>query len=913
MKQLTQFCQEQNWTREARPQGARHGWRASQILRNVVAVAGKCLALLAVMMGTTAVALAAEVQSIAWEPGSETAVLQVKVAGEVAYTTQVLEDGQRLRISFPGSTMGASLAELQGLDKVKGVYPYLADNGTSVVVDLLMTEPGQLDVQKAEYGYRVVASAAAPVVSTPTPAPATPATAETPVVAATATAPAATAAPADAAVSTPEKPATEPAAAPVAVDEKNVIEDILYTKLPGDRIQITLKMAKPPVEPNAFTITNPARISLDFPKTRVGLAKKSLSVKEAAVTSVTAIEADDRSRIVLSLIKPVAYSTNIEGNNFVLTVEAPVTAIAGAVEPKTTHFASTHKAAKYSLKAIDFRRGSQGDGKIIINLSDPAVGIDIREQAGEIMVDFLNTSVPSDLQRRLDVVDFATPVQTVDTYPQGKNTRMVITPKGKYEQLAYQTGNVFTISVKPVIEKPDEKKVDEFGYSGEKLSLNFQNIDVRAALQVLADFTGLNFVVSDTVRGSLTLRLKDVPWDQALDLIVDSKNLAVRRKGNVLTVAPAAEVAAKEKANLEATKAVIELEPLVSELIQINYAKAEDIATLIKSIKPVGNATALEHPVFGSSATGTTTQIATSSNTLLSPRGQVTVDARTNSILIQDTPGKIREVRKLIAQLDQPVRQVMIESRLVEATDNFSKSLGARFGVKYTSAHTSGRSGAGSGTVSDSSSIVNAGTMTSNADGLNVNLPSGGIGNSPAGSIGLTFAKLGANGGLLNLELSALEQEGKGKLISSPRIITANQKQARIEQGQEQVYTQSVLGVGSVITKKATLKLEVTPQITPDDRINLDVNITKDSFTNAVAGTLNVKEIKTQVLLDNGETVVIGGIYEQDKNDTVTKVPFFGDIPLLGWLFKGKETKDNKTELLIFLTPRILSENLSLR
>jgi len=436
---------------------------------------------------------------------------------------------------------------------------------------------------------------------------------------------------------------------------------------------------------------------------------------------------------------------------------------------------------------------------------------------------------------------------------------------------------------------------------------------VRAALQVLADFTGLNFVVSDTVKGSLTLRLKDVPWDQALDLILDSKNLAMRRKGNVLTVAPAPEVAAKEKANLEATKAVVELEPLVSELIQINYAKADDIASLIKSIKPVGSPLSMEHPVFGASATGATTQIATSANTLLSPRGQVTVDARTNSLLIQDTAGKIREVRKLISQLDQPVRQVMIESRLVEATDNFSKSLGSRFGVKYSDTSPSGRSGAGSGNITDSSSIVSAGTMTSNANGLNVNLPSGGIGSSVAGSIGLTFAKLGSNGALLNLELSALEQEGQGKIISSPRVITANQKLARIEQGQERVFTTNVLGVGSVVTKKATLKLEVTPQITPDDRVNLDVDITKDNFVDAVVGTLNVKEIKTQVLLDNGETVVIGGIYEQDKNTTTTKVPFFGDIPLLGWLFKSKEAKDNKTELLIFLTPRILSDNLSLR
>jgi len=869
----------------------------TRILRNVAATAGIYLALVAATLGMNTAAYGAEIQSIAWEPGSDTPVLQIRIAGDTNYLTQVLEDGQRLRVSFPNSTMGTSLTEISGRDTVKGVYPYLADNGTAVVIDLLMTEPGQVDVQKADYGYRVSASTMTPA-SSPQVAAASPAT--VPEATAKSDLP-------------PPESSTAADTTSSTVSDKNIIEDILYAKLPGDRIQITLKMTKPPVEPNTFSITNPARISLDFPNTRVGLAKKSISVREAAVTSVTAIEAEDRSRVVLSLVKPVAYTTSIDGNNFILTVAAPVGAIAGAVEARTTHFASSRKAGKYSLKGIDFRRGPHGDGKIIVNLSDPSVGIDIREQAGEILVDFLNTSAPSDLQRRLDVVDFATPVQTIDTFVQGKNTRMIITPKGKYEQLAYQTGTAFTVNVKPVIEKADEKKVDEFGYSGEKLSLNFQNIDVRAALQVLADFTGLNFVVSDTVKGSLTLRLKDVPWDQALDLVLDSKNLAMRRKGNVLTIAPAPEVAAKEKANLEATKAVIELEPLVSELIQINYAKADDIATLIKSIKPVGNATAVEHPVFGSTATGATAQIATQSNTLLSPRGQVTVDARTNSILIQDTPGKIREVRKLIAQLDQPVRQVMIESRLVEATDNFSKTLGSRFGAKYTDTSASGRSGAASGNVTDSSAIVSAGTMSSNANGLNVNLPSAGIGASPAGSIGLTFAKLGANGGLLNLELSALEQEGKGKVISSPRVITANQKQARIEQGQERVFTTNVLGVGSVVTKKATLKLEVTPQITPDDRINLDVNITKDNFADAVTGVLNVKEVKTQVLLDNGETVVIGGIYEQDKTDTLTKVPFFGDIPLLGWLFKSKEAKDNKTELLIFLTPRILSENLSMR
>ena len=880
----------------------RQDWRASRILRQLAVAGSQWLLMVVVMVGMTVAARAAEVQSVAWDPAGDTAALQIKVSGESPYKTQVLEDGMRLRISFPDSSMGTALAELPGQGKVKGVYPYLADNGTSVVVDLLMTEAGQLDVQKADYGYRVVAATAvAASAAAAVPAPATP---ETPVI----TSPS-VAAPAEAPAVAEAQPA-EPAAAPVA-DEKNVIQDILYAKLPGDRIQITLKMTKTPSEPNAFTITSPARISLDFPNTRVGLAKKSLTVKEAAVTSVTAIEAEDRSRIVLSLIKPVAYSTNIEGNNFILTVEAPVSAIAGAVEPKTTHFASSHKTGKFNLKAIDFRRGAQGDGKIIIDLSDPTVGIDIREQAGEILVDFLNTSVSSELQRRLDVIDFATPVQTVDTYAQGKNTRMVITPKGKYEQSAYQTGNIFTISVKPIIEKPDEKKVDEFGYSGEKLSLNFQNIEARAALQVLADFTGLNFVVSDTVKGSLTLRLKDVPWDQALDLVLDSKNLAMRRKGNVLVVAPAPEVAAKEKANLESTRAVIELEPLVSELIQINYAKAEDIASLLKSIKAIGATNQPYSPFVQQPAI---TKEGTESNTLLSPRGQVTVDARTNAILIQDTADKIKEVRKLIAKLDQPVRQVMVETRLVEATDNFAKSLGARLSHVTQQAKGPGSTGyTTTGSIDELPSLfpVPPGIPTYTWPGAyNVNLPSPGIGKSAAGVFTLSLIK-GARE--LDLELSALEQDGKGKIISSPRIITANQKKATIEQGQERAFTQTSVGVSTVLTKRATLKLEVTPQITPDDRVSMEVNITKDNFVDASQGLLNVKEIKTQVLLDNGETVVIGGIYEQDKVDTVTKVPFFGDIPLIGWLFKSQETKDNKTELLIFLTPKILSDNLSLR
>lgn len=853
---------------------------------------GAAGAVLALLLAMAHAARAGEIESLAWEPGTDLPTLQIRVRGASTYEAQILEDGHRLRVGFPDSTMGPALTELPGQGSVKGVYPYLSESGTVVNVDLLLTDAARLQVKRTGDGYRVTAqpaSAAQPQEAEAPPTAMAPPAPEVPVMVAVPAAPTAAAA----------------VAAKAAAPEPNAIEDILYTKLAGDRIQITLKMTGPPQEPQAFTITNPARISLDFPNTRAALARKSVAVQMGSVNNVTAVESESRTRIVLSLVSPASYRTGIVDNNFVITLEAPVAAAAGAGRPRTTHFASSRRTGRYSLKGIDFRRGPQGDAKIIVELSDPAVGIDIREQAGEIVLDFQDTTTPPELQRRLDVVDFATPVQLIDTFVQGKNTRMVIAPKGKYEHIAYQSGTVLTLSVKPVVEKVDEKKVDEFGYSGEKLSLNFQNIEARAALQVLADFTGLNFVVADTVRGSLTLRLKDVPWDQALDLIVDAKGLAVRRRGNVVVVAPAAEVAAKEKAGFEASKAALELEPLATELIQINYAKAEEIANLLKSIKALTTSIG-QHPVFGPSGAGggtSVTQAATDSNTLLSPRGQVTVDARTNSLLIQDTPGKIFDVRKLIAQLDQPVRQVMIETRLVQATEDFSRSLGVKFGVK-------------SNTI-DNGVQVNQGATLGGApiaaqEGLNINLPSTGAGGQSAGTLALTIARLGT-GNLLGLELSALEAEGKGKIISSPRLITANQKRASIEQGQERVFTTSVLGVGSVVTKKATLKLEVTPQITPDDRVNIDVIITKDNFADAAAGLLNVKQIQTQVLLDNGETVVIGGVYEQEQNDSVAQVPLLGDIPVLGWLFKTKTVLDTKTELLIFLTPRILSDRLSVR
>ena len=844
-------------------------------------------------------ASAGDLTALSWEENTAAPSLQVWVGGSPTYEIQTLDGGQRLRLRLTDTVL-RDVTDVEGRGAVKGVYPYLSDTGTGVNVDFLLTEPGQLNVESTSYGYRVTAQvggAEAPKAEAPkTAIEKTEATAVVP--------PAPPVKPVAVAVA----PRAVSAPAAIAAEPQNAIEDIVYAKLPGDRIQIQLRMTGMPAKPAVFTTSNPARIALDFPNTRVSMAKTSVKVGVGAITSVNAVEGQNRTRVVLNLVKPAAYTSTSDNRSYTITVDNPVGGIAGTQAAKTTRFASAVRPGKHSLKGIDFRRGPQGDGKIIIGLSDTGVGIDIREQAGEIIVDFLDTGIPAELQRRLDVTDFGTPVATIDTFVQGKNVRLVIVAKGKFEHLAYQAGELFTVNVKPIVEKPGEKKKDEFGYSGEKLSLNFQNIDVRAALQVIADFSNLNFVTSDSVKGSLTLRLKDVPWDQALDIIATAKNLAIRKGGNVVTVGPADEVAAKEKAALEAGKSVLELEPLVSELIQINYAKAEDVAKLLKSIKAVETG-------GQASPFGTVSKIETESNSLLSPRGQVTVDQRTNSLLIQDTAGKVKEVRKLIAQLDQPVRQVMIETRLVQASDSFAKNLGVRWGaVKRPDYARRDGQATVCGTLECSVDILNNDPVSLNTNALSVNLGAAGLSGSAAGSLAITVAKM-LDGNALALELSALEADGKGKIISSPRLITSNQKKARIEQGQEGLFRalSSGIGAASFVIRKAVLALEVTPQITPDDRIIMDVLITKDEFRDAVNGLIDKKEITTQVLLDNGETVVIGGIYEQSERNDVTQVPSFGNLPMLGFLFRTKSELNNKTELLIFLTPRIMSERLSLK
>lgn len=676
------------------------------------------------------------------------------------------------------------------------------------------------------------------------------------------------------------------------------LEDIEFSSLPGNRVQVELVMSAPVHEPRSFTTDNPARLALDFPDTTSNLSKKTFAIGVGVVRRVAAVQGKNRTRVVVDLVKMVPYQTRVDGNRFLITVAggevaeapapAPVAAAEGAAAAPPAPAAPT-----YRIESVDFRRGVNGEGRVMVTLSDPALPVNIHEEAGNIVVDFAGAAIAKALQRRLDVVDFATPVTMVDTFAVGKDTRMVISAKGNYEHLAYQAGRQFTVEVKPVTKTAQEtRRRDESGYTGEKLSLNFQDIEVRAALQIIADFTGLNMVVSDTVKGSISLRLKDVPWDQALDIILKTQGLGMRKMGNVMLVAPSTELAAREKDELESRKKISELEPTHSELIQINYAKAADFANFIRSKE----------------------------SSLLSERGTVTVDERTNSLLVQDTASRLADIRKMVHQLDIPVRQVLIESRIVIANDDFGRDLGVRFGV--TNVQKNGNNGVvsvtgsatGNDTVTSSalSNLNNTGqpfpvTMPTLDNRLNVSLPVA----SPAGRIGLAI--LGRNS-LVDLELSALQAEGRGEVISNPRVITANQKEALIKQGVEIPYQEaSSSGATSVSFKEAVLSLKVTPHITPDDRVIMDLSVTKDSVGQVFAGvpSINKREVNTQVLVENGETVVLGGIYEQTRSHEVDKVPLLGDLPFMGALFRQTRQVNDKVELLIFVTPKILKESLS--
>ncbi len=672
--------------------------------------------------------------------------------------------------------------------------------------------------------------------------------------------------------------------------EKNLLESINTSTQQGGKVIVRVNFKTPLANvPAGFTVANPARIALDLPNTANGLGKSTVEVGEGDVRSISVVEVANRTRMVLNLSRNLNYTAALDGNALVLTVDAAIPA-ATRENAQVVKFADpspTSNAQKQSIRDIDFRRGNNGEGRVIVDLSSPGIGIDIRQQGRNVIVDFVNTNAPRNLLRRLDVNDFATPVKTVDLIDQGGNARMVIEPKGLWEYSAYQTDTQFIVEIKPTKEDPN-KLVQGNGYTGEKLTLNFQSVEVRALLQVIADFTGLNIIASDTVGGNLTLRLKDVPWDQALDIILQAKGLSKRKNGNVVLIAPADELATKEKLALEASQQITELEALRTESFVLSYAKAADLVTLLSS--------------------GT--------QKILSKRGSATVDPRTNTLFVQDVPVRLEEVRRLVSQLDIPVRQVMIEARIVIADDKFSRQLGVRFGVgggRGASNDVIGNGRLGVGNSIPTSSGFASGTAT--LAGNNVNLPVAGA----AGSLAFTFLNLG-NGNIVNLELSALESENRGKVVSNPRIVTADKKKATISQGTEIPYlTQAASGGSTVTFKPAVLSLDVTPQITPDDKIIMDLEIKKDSVGQLVSSgtgtipSIDTKTLKTQILVDNGDTAVLGGIFEQITRTDVTKVPFLGDIPFIGNLFKNTTKQEDKTELLIFITPRIIKEQLTIR
>jgi len=668
------------------------------------------------------------------------------------------------------------------------------------------------------------------------------------------------------------------------------LDAISYSTLPGNQVQLKLSLSGDVQEPVSFTTDNPARIALTFANTTSNVKKKTTNISVGVARSVSAIEAGGRTRIVVNLVKLVPYSLTRKGNNIYITLNT------GGNSRSTTTASETPAAVaietgEHRINNIDFRRGEKGEARIIITMSDSKTIVDLKEEGGKIVANFLNTTLPENLEQTLDVLDFATPIKQIDSFQRGNNVKIVIDPAVlEFEHLAYQTGNVMTIDVRQISkDKQAELRKKKFGYVGEKLSLNFQNIDVRAVLQLIADFTGLNLVTSDTVQGNITLRLKNVPWDQAMDIILKTKGLSKRQTGNVILVAPTEEIAAREKLELESQKQIEELAPLRSEYIQVNYAKATDLADLLKS----------------------------EDNSLLSIRGNVTIDERTNTLLVQDTADKLIQIRNLVNTLDIPVRQVLIESRVVVANDDFSKDLGVRFGINKNSSGQVQNGTVFSGSLSGASDQILDRDELLQTDRLNVNLPASPT-DATAASIALAIAKL-PFGNLLELELSALQQEGRGEVISNPRVITANQKEAYIEQGTEIPFlTASANGSTTITFKKAVLSLRVTPQITPDDRVIMDLTVTQDTigqFINLLGSSvpsIDTQEVTTQVLVDNGETVVLGGVYRRETRKESQRVPFFGDLPYVGFLFKQTSHINEKQELLIFVTPKIIKDTLRL-
>ena len=660
--------------------------------------------------------------------------------------------------------------------------------------------------------------------------------------------------------------------------------------------------------PAGFVVQSPARIALDFPGVGSELQRNAVELNQGNLRMAHVVQAADRTRVVLNLNQPTNYQAEVQGRSLLVSL-APVASAAAVAAAPASVFAESRNDGALPLRDIDFRRGVENAGRVIVDLANNQVGVDIRQQGQNLVVEFLRTSLPEGLRRRLDVTDFGTPVQTISTVQSGDRVRMVIEPKGLWEHSAYQSDNQLVVEVRQQKTSPD-KLTQGPGYRGEKLSLNFQNIDVRSLLQVIADFTNFNIVTSDTVQGNLTLRLKDVPWDQALDIILQAKNLGMKRSGNVLQIAPKDELAAKEKAELEAQAAIRDLEPLRTQSFQLNYTKAAEIAAQLTSSGGGGGG--------GGSSGGT--------KSLLSSRGSVIAEPRTNQLFISDIPSRLVQIEEMISKLDVPVRQVLIEARIVEATDTFGKSLGVKLGTADMRGIRGGDAGyhVGGGNrvaFGGNYNAIGATTGAFEASGLStltsqmVNLPAQGFSGISPTNFAISLFSSAANR-FLNLEISALEADGKGRVVSSPRVVTADQTKALIEQGTEFPYQQATSsGATSIAFRKAVLKLEVTPQITPEGNIILDLDVNKDSPGTPVEGgmSINTKRVRTQVLVENGGTVVIGGIFELNERESENKVPMLGDIPVVGNLFKQRTRQAEKQEMLVFITPKMISDRGSVR
>lgn len=658
------------------------------------------------------------------------------------------------------------------------------------------------------------------------------------------------------------------------------LQDVSFSSLPGDRTEVTLKFDGQPPEPTGYTIERPARIAVDLRDTQSGLDSRNISLGSGNAQSMTVVETKDRTRLIFNLVELVPYQTSRSADSIVLTIgagSAEFVATSGAGSDQASTASTPVQRAGGGLTGVDFRRGQNGEGRVILSLGSSKTPIDLSETSGRIRLVLEDADTPADLRRRLDVTDFATPVARVDTYMEGNNTVVEIRPEGSYDYIAYQADNVFTVSVEPLTEEEAEsRREDKFPYTGDKLSLNFQDIEVRSVLQLIADFTGLNLVASDTVSGSITLRLQNVPWDQALDLILKTKGLDKRQIGNVLLVAPADEIAARERLELETNKQISELAPVSLDIVQVNYAKAADIVALIKEDEE-----------------------------LISSRGFVSSDARTNTISVRETADKLEQIRRLVNTWDVPVRQVLIEARLVRAQTDLAEELGVRWGAAGRSNVNGGENNIGFGGVIGQGQLDSGGNV--DLGGLNVDL-----GVTRANTSSVSFGYIGSDF-LVDLELSAFESDGQAEIVAQPKVVTADRQTAKIKSGEEIPYQEaSSSGATSVSFKEAALSLEVTPQITPDDKIIMDLTVNQDSRGQETAGvpSINTNEVTTQVLVRNGETVVLGGIFQSETSTTITKTPFLGDIPYLGRLFTRKTAIDERSELLIFITPKILKGDL---